>query len=209
MTTIDFEKFESLSEEEQLSLKKTWGEREWCDYLEKGGYVSCEEFFEELKAAVVDVLKRRENNTDSPDAHDTFYDMAAVGCFKCADAHSSPQEFMVFVNGNEVAVPHFHIWDNDTNGQVFHTCICINEVKYFHHTGHENVLNENQKQELMAFLRKSPPNKRYKTHWEYICSMWNDNNPTLSQVDESTDAPDYRKLQDFTEKYKYTKERKP
>ena len=63
MTAIDFEKFEALSEEEQLSLKKTWGEREWCDYLEKGGYVSCEEFFKELKAAVVAEIEEKDGGT--------------------------------------------------------------------------------------------------------------------------------------------------
>lgn len=49
MTDFDFEKFEQLSEEEQQAIKKTWGEREWCDYFEKDGYVSCEEFFQKLK----------------------------------------------------------------------------------------------------------------------------------------------------------------
>lgn len=63
MTAIDFEKFETLSEEEQLSLKKTWGEREWCDYLEKGGYVSCEEFFKKLKAAIVAEIEEKDGGT--------------------------------------------------------------------------------------------------------------------------------------------------
>ena len=62
MDAIDFENFDSLTEAEQLSLKKTWGEREWCDYLEKGGYVSCEEFFKELKAAVVAKIEEKDAN---------------------------------------------------------------------------------------------------------------------------------------------------
>lgn len=59
MPDFNFEKFEQLSEEEQQAIKKTWGEREWCDYFEKDGYVSCEEFFQKLKK--VTIKKVREN----------------------------------------------------------------------------------------------------------------------------------------------------
>ena len=58
MTDINFEKFEQLSEEEQLAIKKTWGEREWCDYFEKDGYVSCEEFFQKLKKATFKIARK-------------------------------------------------------------------------------------------------------------------------------------------------------
>lgn len=59
MTDIDFEKFEQLSEEEKLAIKKTWGEREWCDYFEKDGYVSCEEFFQELKKGTIKMAQEK------------------------------------------------------------------------------------------------------------------------------------------------------
>lgn len=59
MNNIDFEKFEQLSEEEQQAIKMTWGEREWCDYFEKEGHVSCEDFFQELKE--VTIKRAREN----------------------------------------------------------------------------------------------------------------------------------------------------
>ena len=62
MTDIDFEKIEQLSEEEQQAIKKTWDEREWCDYFEKDGYVSCEDFFQELKERVIKMLQEKYNH---------------------------------------------------------------------------------------------------------------------------------------------------
>lgn len=32
-------------------------------------------------------------------------------------------------------IPHFHIWDRESDGEKFHTCIEIKSSKYFHHTG--------------------------------------------------------------------------
>lgn len=63
-----------------------------------------------------------------------IYEMAAVGYFGNKNINEVPQKFKVFVNGAEGSVPHFHIWDDATNGAKFHICICIKDVKYFHHT---------------------------------------------------------------------------
>lgn len=138
------------------------------------------------------------NNTANKDNNDynVIYEMALVGYFgnKRENNASISQKYKVFVNGSEGSIPHFHIWDDATNGKEFHTCICIKDVEYFHHTGKEGVLNSNQKEKLMEFLKKEPQNKRYRNHWEYICSMWNDNNGTQTYVDENSDIPDYTKL---------------
>lgn len=128
--------------------------------------------------------------------YDAIYEMASVGYFgdKNVKDGSVPQKFKVFVNGKEGPVPHFHVWDDDTDGQEFHTCVCINKVEYFHHTGKEDSFDSKQKKKLMEFLKASPNNPRYKTHFEYICSMWNDNNPTQTKVDENADIPNYIEL---------------
>ena len=68
MIDIDFEKFEQLSEEEQQAIIKTWGEREWCDYFEKDGYVSCEDFFSQLKSAVIGAIKERNGRRNHKDS---------------------------------------------------------------------------------------------------------------------------------------------
>lgn len=91
-------------------------------------------------------------------------------------------------------IPHFHIWDAETRGQKFHTCIRIDSPQYFHHTEKEDVLNSSLKKELMRFL-KSKPNKlkRYNSNWEVIIDMWNANNSGV-EVPEDSPIPDYIKL---------------
>ncbi|HPB57559.1 MAG TPA: hypothetical protein PLL49_03515 [Bacteroidales bacterium] len=123
-------------------------------------------------------------------------EMAFVGYFgddNIKDS-SSNQKFQVFVRGSETPIAHFHISDDETNGQKFHTCVCIEKAEYFRHTGKEGVLSSKDKQNLMAFLRAAPKNKRYQTHYEYICSMWNDNSSSQQHVNENADIPDYEKL---------------
>lgn len=90
-------------------------------------------------------------------------------------------------------IPHFHIWDTATRGNRFHTCIEITSPRYFNHTGKEDVLNSSMRKELMDFLRSKPKNKRYSSNWEYLVSMWNDNNSKV-EVDEDQPLPDYTRL---------------
>lgn len=136
------------------------------------------------------------HNTSDNNDYNVIYEMAYVGYFgdKNVKDGSIPQTFKVFVNGKEGNIPHFHVLDDNTDGKEFHTCVCINKVEYFHHTGEEDSFDSKQKKKLIEFLKTSPKNSRYKTHFEYICSMWNDNNPTQIQVDENSDIPNYMDL---------------
>ena len=78
-----------------------------------------------------------------------------------------------------------------------HTCVCLDKIEYFHHTGKEDILTPKQKKFLFDFLKEEcKKNKRYKTNWEYALSMWNDNNKDKTQVDETSEVLDYTKLQD-------------
>lgn len=126
-----------------------------------------------------------------------LFEMASVGYFTTLKSNGKPESprFKVFVNGKEGNVPHMHIWDDDTDGQQIHTCVCLLKIDYFHHTGKEDVLTQRQKEYLVEFLKSEcKKNKRYKTNWEYALSMWNDNNTDKTQVDESSDVLDYTLL---------------
>lgn len=103
-------------------------------------------------------------------------------------------EYEVYIHTDDPGnIPHFHIWDVNTKGKKFHTCIRIDEPKYFHHTGKEDVLNSGDRKDLVMFLNQQPKNKRFKTNWEYLLSMWNDNNSSV-EIDEDIPMPDYTKL---------------
>ena len=112
-------------------------------------------------------------------------EMARVGFF---------DEYEIYIHTDDPGnIPHFHIWDAETRGNKYHTCIMIQVPEYFHHTGKEDTLNHKDKKDLMNFLIDKPKNKRFKTNWEYLVSMWNDNN-SMIQVDEDQEIPDYTKL---------------
>ena len=128
-----------------------------------------------------------------------LYEMASVGyftTFKKNGKQESPK-FKVFVCGDEGEIPHIHIWDDETDGKKIHTCVCLDKIEYFHHTGKEEILTPKQKKYLVDFLKEEcKKNKRYKTNWEYALSMWNDNNTGKTQVDETSEVLDYTKLKD-------------
>ena len=131
------------------------------------------------------------------ECHDMLYEMASVGyftTFKENGKQESPK-FKVFVCGDEGEIPHMHIWDDETDGKKIHTCVCLDKIEYFHHTGKEDILTPKQKKFLFDFLKEEcKKNKRYKTNWEYALSMWNDNNTGKIQVDETSEVLDYTKL---------------
>lgn len=137
--------------------------------------------------------------TSIEESYDMLYEMASVGYFTTCKKNGKQEspKFKVFVCGDEGEIPHMHIWDDDTDGRKIHTCICLNKIEYFHHTGKEGVLTPKQKKFLVDFLKdECKKNKRYKTNWEYALSMWNDNNTNKTQVDETSEVLDYTQLKD-------------
>ena len=103
-------------------------------------------------------------------------------------------EYEVYIHTDDPGnIPNFHIWDAETRGQKFHTCIRIESPEYFHHTGKEDYLNSSMRKELVSFLKSKSKNKRFSSNWEYLVSMWNDNNSKMN-VPEDITMPDYTKL---------------
>lgn len=66
----------------------------------------------------------------------------------------------------------------------------IESPKYFHHTGKEDILNNRLKKDLIKFLNDKSKNNRFSTNWEYLVSMWNDNN-SKRYVPEDIPIPNY------------------
>ena len=129
---------------------------------------------------------------------DEMATMATVGYFTTFNKNGKQesQKFKVFVCGDEGEIPHMHIWDDETDGKKIHTCVRLDKIGYFLHTGKEDILTPKQKKYLVAFLKEECKNKRYKMNWEYALSMWNDNNTEKTQVNETSEVLDYTKLKD-------------
>lgn len=60
---------------------------------------------------------------DSANNNDMLYNTASVGYFCSSNKTNEQSMFKVFINGDDGNIPHLHIWDNDTNGKLFHTCV--------------------------------------------------------------------------------------
>ena len=122
-----------------------------------------------------------------------LYEMASVGyftTFKKNGKQESPK-FKVFVCGDEGEIPHMHIWDDETNGKKMHTCVCLNKIEYFHHTGKEGVLNSKQRKSLVDFLNK--PFDEDTSNWEYLIMTWNANNSN-KKLSKKMPMPDYTNI---------------
>ena len=130
------------------------------------------------------------------ESRNMLYKMAVVGYFTTFKKNGKQElpKFKVFVCDDEFAIPHMHIWDDETDGKKIHTCVRLDKIGYFLHTGKEDILTPKQKKYLVAFLKEECKNNRYKTNWEYALSMWNDNNTDKTQVDETSEVLDYTKL---------------
>ena len=75
------------------------------------------------------------------ESHDMLYEMASVGYFTTFNKNGKQesQKFKVFVCSDEGEIPHMHIWDDETDGKKIHTCVCLDKIEYFHHTGKEDI----------------------------------------------------------------------
>ena len=81
------------------------------------------------------------------ESYDMLYEIASVGyftTFKENGKQESPK-FKVFVCADEGEIPHMHIWDDETDGKKIHTCVRLDKIEYFRHTGKEDILTPKQK----------------------------------------------------------------
>ena len=114
-------------------------------------------------------------------------EMARIGFLKGGS-------YEIYVRTNDPGFnPHMHIWDSNTRGEDFHTCIRLDKPEYFIHEGKADKLNSKMKKELIKFLGEYDDDEPDKTHWEILLIEWNRNNSSV-KVKKDTPMPDYTKL---------------
>lgn len=127
-----------------------------------------------------------------------LFEMSKVGEFK-----GKKYNFTIFVNTDDPGnTPHFHIIDsssyrNKKSGPwEFHTCLEIRNPKYFHHKSirKEDRITNEFAEKLIKFL--SSDKKANFTYWQYILTLWNDNNSKQIVDEDNTPIPDYTKVND-------------
>ena len=102
--------------------------------------------------------------------------------------------YQIYVRTDDAGkIPHFHIWDKNTMGDLFHTCVRIDCAKYFHHTGKEGKLNSKMRKSLVNFLQSKDEFDDC-TIWVTLLKEWNRNNSNV-RIPLDTKMPNYLELE--------------
>ena len=121
------------------------------------------------------------------DVPQAINEMARIGFIK------DKTELEVYVNTDDGGeLPHFHVRDKATRGDVFHCCVRFDAPMYFPHEGKRSIMNGKQRKALVDLLN-SVDKDSGKTLWWESLHEWNKNNSDVT-VDLSTPMPDYRHL---------------
>lgn len=98
-------------------------------------------------------------------------------------------------------VPHFHYRKKEKGRKMsFHTCIRLDKAEYYHHTWNEDVLNDNQKENLIKFLSSKPKYDDFNTNWELLKFSWNHQNKYQMFLEKELEMPNYNNLKQISEK---------
>lgn len=89
-------------------------------------------------------------------------------------------------NGN---VPHFHVYSKN---KEIHTCLCIDEAKYFDHAEkYKKILERTILEAIDELLNKDCSEVGFEgTNWRRVQKAWNDN-PERAQCSKAAEKPDY------------------
>ena len=109
-----------------------------------------------------------------------------------------PQAYTIDVrprdNGN---VPHFHVYSK--NMEV-HTCLCIDEAKYFDHSKkYKAILDRKILEAVDELLNKDCSEVGFSgTNWRRVQKAWNEN-PERAICSKATEKPDYTNVTSWRE----------
>lgn len=86
---------------------------------------------------------------------------------------------------------HFHVFRNDIDRIKWRNsaCLLFEENRYFDHSRHSEVLTKDELQALVDHLKKKHI-KHNMTNWEYLITLWNDNNENF-KIPEDLEMSEY------------------
>ena len=88
--------------------------------------------------------------------------------------------------------PHCHVIEtSENNGKQFHSCVCLEQAKYFIHKGKEDTFNSKQRKEFDKIMRSRLKRGDKSTVWNILVQTWNKYNRKKVEVSE---IPDYTNL---------------
>lgn len=159
----------------------------WAGHVNGGGYWEIGLFCPQCKKEIrlprpvhhhIHWTKMREILREERDAiqqshkqDDQFDEIARVGFI------GEHNELEVFVRTDDTgSVPHFHVRDHETKGEIFEACVELFANRYFHHEHLSDVLSSSQRTLLAEFMES--PNDYFPSNYEATIYAWNANNET-------------------------------
>lgn len=105
----------------------------------------------------------------------------------------------VYVKTNDGGnIPHVHIRDANTQGELFETCVELGNNRYFLHGGIKDILNKKQCKSFNNFMHEEIHTRTYNgTMYEFAVDMWNKNNSNVN-IDIKYDMEDKPIIPDYT-----------
>lgn len=95
-------------------------------------------------------------------------------------------------------IPHFHFYKGlkpeggiPKNARTSGGCICFTTPNYFVHAKHDEKMDKKEIKGLIEFLNKKHESIIDITNWEYMITLWNDNNPLRKQIPINLKIPEY------------------
>ena len=115
-------------------------------------------------------------------------EMAYIGTFS---------GYKVSIFGNEGNIPHLHFYTENKKRNTY-GCIRLDKADYFKHGKHKDELNSKERKVFIEWIKsKETPFKRFTDVlivWEYVCILWNENNPKYMFDYEKVGMPNYDNL---------------
>ena len=122
------------------------------------------------------------------DNQHTLLEIAHVGSF-CG--------YKVSIYGGEGNIPHLHFYTENKKKNIY-GCIRLDCSEYFDHGKHNARLNSKEKKIFTEWIKsKETPFKKFTdilTVWEYVCILWNENNPNYKFNYDQYTMPNYAEL---------------
>ena len=98
---------------------------------------------------------------------------------------------IIAVGDGERTVPHFHVFRSEEDLHKWRNgaCLFFTKNRYYDHSGNTETLTKKELEQVVARLKEIHPKLKV-LNWEYLVSLWNDNNDRY-EIPDDTPMPDY------------------
>ena len=101
-------------------------------------------------------------------------------------------KYEIWMYNKKDLTPYFHVIVGDHSEPELHSCIRCESATYFMQEDAKDILNGEEKKELIKFLNGK--HKQFDSNWLWIVNKWKSNNPD-SDIPDNLEMPNYMELE--------------